>query len=147
MKKYLIPIWECTDCQYKQDFEPTRENYEKFFKKRFRDFSALGIEDNDCIACSSGRNDSRQKRKKNKKMVMQHDDAKKSFVHVMDESDINDLVVEEDVFDSSQKKFIPIKRKLNNAEKSELITKIQNDHDHFSTVGKLWVDPMDNIKI
>ena len=73
-----IKTWTCPECNYKQDFEPTKENMAIHFKE-------LGILDYECPACASGQN--RERKIKRVKMIKETRINEKCIMNIVEEKD------------------------------------------------------------
>jgi len=78
-----VKTWCCRDCDYKQDFEPTKESMNKHFNKDIR-FKVDDIKENECPCCSL-------KGDRGVQMVKETDNKNKTEMTFMDsQKDIDD---------------------------------------------------------
>ncbi len=80
MISFTIKTWRCKECGYAQDFEPTAENLAIHFK-------GLGLEDDQCPACTLGQNPTHIK-SNDSKMARVTDPKMKSVMNCCEESDV-----------------------------------------------------------
>lgn len=111
-----IKTWSCSNCNYTQDFEPTKSN----LKIHFPD---LDLDNYECPACASGQNEVKIL-KRGIKMVKETDLAKKIVMNIRN----TDETIDEEIKDEKTGE-IKIVQKILKALAPEEIKKLRDKYE------------------
>ncbi len=115
-----IKTWGC-GCGYHQDFEPTQANQNLHFNNDSQ-FRVSNLKANECPSCAL--------KEKIGTLVLETEPSKKTTITIMGEEEVETHEVDDETKQKDENGNRP-KRKLNQSEKNEMITKIRSDIEKF----------------